>query len=183
MGRSGGYRTIGAVVRDLGTLAGISGRATREVPEARLVVLARRRDRREVEATLPEAEFRALAAGLTRAQKLELGSAYLGVTAVSVLMGAVHLPTGVAVQLAVTLAVVVGLFLYTRRPRIVRQLVGLGLPQKVAERWQQSFDASSFALALLVAPDRSFDDAHDAFLADGAGGLREPLVFDRRPVL
>lgn len=172
------YYTVGAVAPDLRSLDSLAGRL--EGVEARLLVLCGRRDEGVIGAVLPEAETRAVETGLTRLQRLELGSTYLGVTAVSVLMGAVHLATGLAVQAVVTLAVITGLVLYRRRPKVRRKVVGLGLPEELATKWETSF-SRGFALVLAVVPEDSFDEAQDAFLEDPE--LLEPLAVDRRPVL
>ena len=94
------------------------------VPPGSLLVLARRRDERLVEVTLPDARVRRIGGGLSRTQWFEFASAFLGLTAVCVLMGAVHLATGLAVQAVMTLAAVVGLVLYHRRPQVEKHLVG-----------------------------------------------------------
>lgn len=176
------FQTIGAISPGFDSVVGLS----RLIEEAggdpsSVVVLARRQDAKTIEATLPEAEVRSLDTRLTRAQRVELGSAYLGVTSVSVLMGAVHLPTGLIVQIVMTLAVIVGLVLYRRRPKLAKEIAALGLPKTLAQRWDKAFDADAFALVLAVAPEEDFDDVQDAFLRDDT--LREPLVVDRRPVL
>ncbi|WP_162924408.1 hypothetical protein [Rubrobacter indicoceani] len=176
------YQTVGAVAPDLDSVAGISERVEEAGGDpGSIVVFSRRRDAKTVGVALPEAEVRSLDAGLTRAQRVELGSAYLGVTSVSVLMGAVHLPTGIVVQAVMTLAVVVGLILHYRRPKVRKKISALGLPKDLAERWDSAFDAEGFALVLVVVPERDFDEVQDAFLEDEA--LREPLAVDRRPVL
>jgi hypothetical protein len=102
------------------------------------------------------------------------------VTAVSVLMGAVHLPTGIAVQALLTLAAVVGLVLYHRRPRLQNKLLAMGLPESLAEEWEAAF-AEGFALALATVPADQFEDIQDAFAQDPE--LLSPLAIDRRPVL
>jgi hypothetical protein len=102
------------------------------------------------------------------------------VTAVSVLMGAVHPPTGIAVQAVMTLAVIIGLILYHRRPRLQKELLAMGLPEKLAEEWEGTFQ-EGFALALATVPSDLFDETQDAFLEDSK--LRSPLTVDRRPVL
>jgi hypothetical protein len=129
--------------------------------------------------TLPDARTRRVEAGLSRMQWFEFASAFLGVTSVSVLMGAVHLATGLIVQAVMTLAAVVGLILYHRRSQIEEELLGMGLPEKLAEEWAAAFP-DGFALALATVPAELFDEAQDAFLEDG---LKTPLATDRRPVL
>ncbi|MGI8650908.1 MAG: hypothetical protein ACR2KW_11120 [Rubrobacter sp.] len=176
------YHTIGAIAPNLDSVAGISERTgDAGADPSSVVVLSRRRDAKTVSVALPEAESRGLNTSLTRAQRVELGSAYLGVTSVSVLMGAVHLPTGIIVQTVMTLAVIVGLILYSRRPKLVKQVVALGLPRTLAEKWEAGFDSDAFALVLTVIPEEDFDDIQAAFLEDDS--LREPLAIDRRPVL
>src|SRR5215212_4892762 len=115
------YYTVGAIARDLRTLKTLDERleASGIGPDA-LVVLARRRDERPISVTLPNARARGTESSLSRMQWFELASAYLGVTAVSVLMGAVHLTTGAIVQAVMTLAAVAGLILYHRRSQIER---------------------------------------------------------------
>src|SRR5918912_1166350 len=129
------HYTIGAVARDPGALHArleASG-----VEPGSLVVLARRRDERLV--TLPNARTRKVESGLSRMQWFEFASVFLGVTSVSVLMGAVHLATGLIVQSLMTLAAVVGLILYHRLPRLDKQLMGMGLPEELAEEWARAF--------------------------------------------
>ena len=175
------YYTVGAVAPDLRSLkalderledSGISGESH--------LVLARRRDEPLVGVTLPGARVDTVESGLSRAQRFELFSTYLGVTAVSVLMGAVHLPTGVVVQAVMTLAVVVGLVLYYRRPQLEKKVIRLGLPEKLAEEWQGAF-AGGFALSLVTVPADLFEEAQGAILEDP--GLMAPQAIDRRPVV
>jgi hypothetical protein len=174
------YYTIGAVVRDLRTLKELDERlAPLCVAPGSLVVLVRRRDERLVNVTLPEARTRKVEAALSRTQWFEFASTYLGVTAVSVLMGAVHLATGLIVQALMTVAAVVGLVLYHRQPRLEKKLIGMGLPEIFAEEWAGTFP-DGFALVLATVPAELFDEAQDAFLQDG---LEAPLAVDRRPVL
>ena len=99
------YHTVGAVARDLRTLKELDERLEAVgVTPGHLLVLARRRDEGLVGVTLPDAQVRRVGAGLSRAQWFEFASAFLGVTAVSVLMGAVHLATGFALALATVTA-------------------------------------------------------------------------------
>jgi hypothetical protein len=133
-----------------------------------------------VRVTLPGARTRRVESGLARTQWFEFASTYLGVTAVSVLMGAVHLPTGIVVQAILTLAAIVGLVLYHRRPHLRNKLLAMGLPGGFAEEWETPF-SQGFALALATIPADQFDEIQDAFL-EGAG-LLSPLAVDRRPVL
>jgi hypothetical protein len=172
--------TVGAVARDLRALKELDERLEAVgVAPASLLVLARRRDERLVGVTLPEAQVRRVGAGLSRAQWFEFASAFLGVTAVSVLMGAVHLATGLTVQAFITLAAIVGLVLYYRRPQIEKELLGLGLPEKPAEEWAGAFPAG-FALALATVTADLFDETQEAFLGEG---FKAPQAVDRRPVL
>ena len=174
------YHTVGAVARDLRALKELDARLeTLGVPPGPLLVLARRRDERLVEVTLPDARVRRIGGGLSRTQWFEFASAFLGVTAVSVLMGAVHLATGLAVQAVMTLTAVVGLVLYHRRPQVEKHLVGMGLPDGPAEEWAGAFP-DGFALALATVTDDLFDETQEAFLEDG---LVAPLAVDRRPVI
>jgi hypothetical protein len=174
------YHTVGAVARDLGTLKELDERLEAlGVPPGSLLVLARRRDERLVNVTLPDARVRRAGGGLSRAQWFEFASAFLGVTAVSVLMGAVHLATGLTVQAVMTLAAVVGLVIYHRRPQLEKELVGMGLPEGPAGEWASAFP-EGFALALATVPADLFDEAQEAFLDER---LEAPQAIDRRPVL
>jgi Fe2+ transport system protein FeoA len=174
------YYTIGAVVRDLRTLKELDERLGElGVAPGSLVVLVRRHDERLVNVTLPEARTRRAEASLSRTQWFEFASTYLGVTAVSVLMGAVHLATGLIVQALMTVAALVGLVLYHRQPRLEKKLIGMGLPENFAGEWAGTFP-DGFALVLATVPAELFDEAQDAFLEDG---LEAPLAVDRRPVL
>jgi hypothetical protein len=94
-------------------------------------------------------------------------------------MGAVNLATGLVVQSLMTLAAVVGLVLYHRLPRLEKQLLGMGLPEELAEEWARAFPGG-FALALAAVPAELLDEAQEAFLAED---LEVPLAIDRRPVL
>jgi len=174
------YYTIGAVVSGLRSLKALDERLEGlGVAEDSLLVLSRRRDERLVRVTLPGARVRGVGAGLSRLQWFEFASTYLGVTAVSVLMGAVHLPTGIVVQAVMTLAAVVGLVLYHRQTHLEKKLLGMGLPQGFAREWEGAF-SEGFALALVTVPADLSDDVQDAFLEDPS--LRSPLAVDRRPV-
>jgi hypothetical protein len=174
------YYTIGAVVRDLRALKELDERLEElGAGPGSLVLLVRRRDERLVSVTLPEARTRKVESGLSRMQWFEFASTFLGVTAVSVLLGAVHLPTGLIVQALVTALAVVGLVLYHRRPRLEEKLLGMGLPENFAQEWAQAFP-DGFALALVTVPAELFDEAQEAFLYDG---LETPLAVGRRPVI
>src|ERR687897_2621076 len=161
------YHTVGAVARDLRALKELDARLeTLGVPPGSLLVLARRRDERLVEVTLPDARVRRVGGGLSRTQWFEFASAFLGVTAVSVLMGAVHLATGLTVQAVMTLAAVVGLVIYHRRPQVEMELVGMGLPEGSTEEWGHAF-SDGFALALATVPADLSDETQEAFLEEG----------------
>ena len=175
------YYTLGAVAPNLRSLKALDERMEDSgLAAGSLLVLLRRRDERLVLVTLPGAKTRGVESGLSRTQWFEFASTYLGVTAVSVLMGAVHLPTGIAVQAILTLAAIVGLVLYHRRPQLRNKLLAMGLPERFAEEWEEAFP-EGFALALATVPADQFDEAQDAFLEDA--GLLSPLAIDRRPVL
>jgi hypothetical protein len=175
------HYTVGAVARDLGALKALDERLEASgVAPGSLIVLSRRRDERLIGVTLPGARTRSVESGLSRIQWFEFASAFLGVTAVSVLMGAVHLATGLAVQSLMTLAAVAGLVLYHRRPHLEKKLLSMGLPEELAERWRAAFQ-QGLALALATVPAELFDEAQEAFLEDE--GLEAPQAVDRRPVL
>ncbi|MGI8910551.1 MAG: hypothetical protein ACR2JR_08355 [Rubrobacteraceae bacterium] len=175
------HYTIGAVVRDLRSLKALEERIRElEAPSGSLVVLARRRDERLISVILPEAEVRRVETGLSKPQWLEFASTYIGVTAVSVLMGTVHLATGLTVQAILTLAAVVGLIVYHRRPRLQKKLLELALPEKLAVEWNTAFPGG-FALILATVPEDHFDEAQETFLEQD--GIQAPLAVDRRPVL
>ena len=175
------YHTVGAVAQDLQALKALDERLENlGVPADSLLVLSRRKDERLVGVTLPDVRTRRVESGLSRTQWFELASTYLGVTAVSVLMGAVHPPTGIAVQTVMTLAVIIGLILYHRRPHLQKKLLAIGLPERFAEEWEAAFH-EGFALALATVPADLFDETQDAILE--APGLESPLAVDRRPVL
>jgi len=142
-------------------------------------VLARRGDERLLRVALPGARVQRLESGLSRRQWFEFASTYLGVTAVSVLMSAVHPPTGIVVQAVMTLAAILGLVLYHRRPHLQKKLLGMGLPERFAEEWEKVF-YEGFVLALATVPADLSDEVQDAFTEDP--GLQAPLSVDRRPV-
>ena len=175
------YYTVGAITQDLRSLKALDERLEdADVPADSLLVLSRRKDERLVGVTLPGVRTRRVESGLSRTQWFEFASTYLGVTAVSVLMGAVHLPTGIAVQALMTLAAIIGLILYHRRPHLGKNLLAMGLPESFAEEWEAAFH-EGFALALATVPADLFDETQDAFLE--YPGLEHPLAIDRRPVL
>lgn len=175
------YYTVGAVAQDLRSLKALDERLEDvDIPVDSLLVLSRRKDQRLVSVTLPGVRTRRVESGLSRTQWFEFVSTYFGVTAVSVLMGAVHLPTGITVQAFMTLAAIIGLILYHRRPHLMKNLLAMGLPEGFAEEWEAAFH-EGFALALAMVPADLFDETQEAFLEDP--GLKSPLTVDRRPVL
>lgn len=175
------HYTVGAVAPDLESLKALDERLEDAgVPNGALLVLARRRDERLVQVTLPGARTSKVESGLSRIQWFELASTYLGVTAVGVLLGAVHLPTGLIVQAVMTLAVIIGLVLYYRQPHLQKKLLAMGLPERLAEEWEGAFP-EGFALALVTVPADLFEETQEAFLEDTA--LKAPLAVDRRLVI
>jgi hypothetical protein len=175
------YYTVGAVAPDLRSLKALDERLEDSgLPGGSVLVLLRGKDERLVRVTLPGVRTRKVESGLSRTQWFEFASTYLGVTAVSVLMGAVHLPTGIAVQAILTLAAIVGLVLYHRRPHLQNKLLAMGLPDRFAEEWEAAFP-EGFALALATVPANQFEEAQDAFIEDPS--LLSPLAVDRRPAL
>jgi len=174
------YYCVGAVAPDLRALKALDERLEDlGVPEDSLLVLARRGDELLLRVALPGARVQRLESGLSRRQWFEFASTYLGVTAVSVLMSAVHPPTGIVVQAVMTLAAILGLVLYHRRPHLQKKLLGMGLPERFAEEWEKVF-YEGFVLALATVPADLSDEVQDAFTEDP--GLQAPLSVDRRPV-
>ena len=175
------HYTVGAVARDLGALKALDERLEASgIEPGSLIVVSRRRDERLIGVTLPDVRTRRVESDLSRMQWGEFASAFLGVTAVSVLMGAVHLATGLIVQAVMTLAAVVGLLVYRSRPQVEQKLLGMGFPDELAEEWAEAFPRG-FALALATVPAELFDEAQDIFLENEA--LEAPQAIDRRPVL
>ena len=175
------YHTIGAVARDAATLNGLGERlSSPDLAPDSVLVIARRRDVGLAENILPEARVRRAEAGLSRMQWFEFASTYFSASTVSFLMSVVHLWTGLIVQAVLTVASVAGLVAYHRRPRLEKQLLALGLPEKLAEEWAKAFP-SGFALVLATVTEGNSEEAQYAFLADD--GLVSPLAVDRRPVL
>jgi hypothetical protein len=176
------YYTIGAVVPDVLSLKELGDRLEAlDLASDSLVVLTRRRDERLAQTILPEARVRSVESQLSRRQWLEFASTFFSASTVSFLMGVVHLWTGLIVQVVLTVASIVGLIIYHRRPpRIERKLLRLGMPDHLAQEWEASFP-SGFALLLVTVPEADFDEAQSAFLEDPA--LLSPLAVDRRPVL
>jgi hypothetical protein len=174
------HYTVGAVARDLGALKALDERLEASgIEPGSLIVVSRRRDERLIGVTLPDIRTRGVESDLSRMQWVEFASAFLGVTAVSVLMGAVHLATGLVVQAVMTLVAVVGLLIYHGRPQLEKKLLGMGIPEELAEEWAEAFPRG-FALALATVPAELFDETQEVFLE---GGLEAPLAVDRRPVL
>jgi hypothetical protein len=172
--------TVGAVASDPRSLKALDERLEDlGLPGGALLVLSRRRDEGLIRVTIPDATTRRVESGLSRIQWFEFASTYLGVTAVSVLMGAVHLPTGIVVQAVLTLAAIVGLIIYHRRPHLHNKLLALGLPDSFAEEWEAKFP-EGFALVLATVPADRFDEIQDAFTEDPR--LLSPLAVDRRLV-
>ena len=175
------YYTVGAIVPDLRSLRRLGDRldALNLAPDS-VIVLARRRDERLTRAILPEAHVGSVESSLSRRQWLELASTFFSASTVSFLMGVVHLWTGLVVQAVLTIAAVVGLIVYHRRPHVEKRLLRLGMPERLAGEWEASFP-TGFALLLATVPEEDFDEAQSAFLEDDA--LLSPLAVDRRPVL
>ena len=175
------YYTIGAVVPDLGALKALDERLEDlGVAGDSMLILGRRRDERVIGVSLPEARIRKVESGLGRMQWFEFASMFLGVTATAVLMGAIHLMTGLTVEILLVIGSVIGLYLYHRQPRLQRKLLQMGLPEKLAEEWEGKF-SSGFALALVTVPGESFEEVQEVFLEDE--NLETPLAVGRRPVL
>ncbi|TCJ20764.1 hypothetical protein E0L93_00615 [Rubrobacter taiwanensis] len=170
-----GYYTLGALVRDLGSLKALEERLEPDGP----VVLVRRRDRRVVEATLPGARVAKVEGSLSRMQWIEFGSMYFAASAAIFLIGAIHPMTGIVVQALLTVGCLTGLFLYHRRPRLRQKLTAMALPDGIIDEWEARF-GTSFAVALVTVPGERFEDAQEAFLEDG---LEEPFAMNRRLVL
>jgi hypothetical protein len=171
------HYTVGAVARDLGALKALDERLEASGVEPGSLIVLSRRDEPLIGVTLPEVHTRRVESGLSRMQWAEFASAFLGVTAVSVLMGAVQLATGLIVQSLMTLAAV-SLVIHHRRPQLEKHLLGMGLPEELAGEWARAF-LNGFALALATVPAELFDEAQEAFLDKD---LEAPLAVDRHPV-
>lgn len=175
------YYTIGAVVPDVRSLKGLGDRLGElDLSPDSVVALTRRRDERLTRAILPEAHVGSLESSLSRRQWLEFASTFFSASTVSFLMGVVHLWTGLIVQAVLTVASIIGLVIYYRRPNVRRRLLSLGMPERLAAEWEVSFSAG-FALLLATVPEDLFEEAQSAFLEDET--LLSPLAIDRRPVL
>ncbi|MBA2442393.1 MAG: hypothetical protein H0V53_08320 [Rubrobacter sp.] len=174
------YYTIGAIVPDLRSLKALDERLWSLKPEIDSpVVFVRRKDERLVRVALPDANVRRAESGLSRLQWFEFASVYLAVSATTLLMGAVHLPTGIVVQAVMTVAAVVGILLYYRQPQLEKKLLRMAVPDSLAGDWEESFP-HGVALVLVSVPGELFDEAQEAFLEDE--GLKSPLAVDRRLV-
>src|SRR5215207_3263482 len=111
------YHTVGAVAQDLQALKALDERLEDlGVPADSILVLSRREDERLVGVTLPDVRTRRVESGLSRMQWFELASTYLGVTAVSVLMGAGGPWAGISVQAVWTFVVSIGIIHCHRKP-------------------------------------------------------------------
>ena len=175
------YYTVGAIVPDACSLRDLGDRLdTLDLKPDSVIVVARRRDERLARNILPEARVRKADAGLARRQWLEFSSTFFSASTVSFLMGVVHLWTGLIVQALLTLASVIGLVVYYRRPRLEKQLLRLGLPDEIAGEWAGVFP-SGFALMLATVPEELSDEAQSTFLEDRT--LQALLATDRRLVL
>lgn len=175
------YHTVGAVALDARSLRDLGvrlGDASSSEPVS-VVVLTRRSDERLAKNLLPEADVRRVESGLSRRQYFEFASTFFSASTVSFLMGVVHLWTGLVVQALLMVASVAGIALYRRGPRLERQLLRLGLPDRLAGEWAQAFPRG-FALVLATVPEELSEEAQEAFLADES--LASPLAVDRRPV-
>jgi len=175
------YYTVGAVVPDVRSLGRLGDRfdALDLAPDA-VVVLTRRQDKRLAQTILPGAHVGSVEGGLSRRQWFEFVSTFFSASTVSFLMGVVHLWTGLIVQVLLTVASIIGLVVYHRRPRVEKRLLSVGMPERLAGEWEASFPAG-FALLLATVPEELFDEAQGAFLEDDT--LLSLLAIDRRPVL
>ena len=175
------YYTIGAVAANVQSFKELSERlkGIDPAPDS-TVALVRRGDERLARLLLPEARIESVQSGLTKMQWFELVSTFFSASTVSFLMGAVHLPTGLVVQVLLTLAFIVGLLVYRRRLLVKKMLLGFGMPEKLAGEWEVAF-AAGFALLLAIVPVEGFDEVQNAFLEGDA--ILSPLAVDRRIVL
>lgn len=174
------YYTVGAVVPDSRTLESLADRLwAQDLSPSSVVAVSRRTDRKLVGLVLPEAEVYQAESGLSRMQWTELASTYIGVTAVSVLLGAIHPPTGIIVQAVLTLAVAIGLLIYHHTPQLESKLLGMGMPERLASEWAQGFSSGS-VLVLVTVPEEMFEEVQEAFEEEK---VEKPLAVDRRLVL
>src|SRR5918994_3859430 len=140
------YYTVGAVVQDTRSLKSLGDRLDAlDLGQGNVVALTRRRDESLARAILPEANVGSVQSSLSRRQWLEFGSTFFSASTVSFLMGVVHLWTGLVVQAVLTIAAVVGLLIYRRRPRVEKRLLRIGMPGQPAPKWEASFPGG-FAL-------------------------------------
>ena len=175
------YYTVGAVASDVWSLKGLMDRLDAlDLASDSVVVLTRRRDVRLAQVLLPEARVWSAESGLSRLQWIEFASTFFSASTVSFLTGVGNLWTGLLMQAVLTVAAMVGLLVYHRRPGVEEKLLRLGMPEHLAAEWGISFPAG-FALLLATVPEKAFDEAQSAFLEDDA--LLSPLAVDRRPVL
>jgi len=175
------YYTIGAIAPDVGSFKGLVDRLeVQNLEPDSVVVLARRRDERLARAISTEVRVRSVESRLSRRKWLEFASTFFSASTVSFLMGVFHLWTGLVVQVLLTVSSVIGLVAYHRRPRVEKQILRLGLPEKLAGEWETSFRAG-FALVLATVPEEDFDEAQSAFLEEDT--ILSPRAVDRRPVL
>ena len=162
------YYTVGAIAADVGSFKGLVDRLeVLDLEPDSVVVLARRRDERLARAISPEVRVRSVESRLSRRKWLEFASTFFSASTVSFLMGVFHLWTGLVVQALLTVSSVIGSVAYHRRPRVEKQILRLGLPEKLAGEWETSFRAG-FALVLATVPEEDFDEAQSAFLEDDA---------------
>ncbi len=175
------YYTVGAIVPNARSLRDLGDRLDAlDLKPYSSIVMTRRRDESLARNVLPEARVRKVETGLSRRQWLEFSSTFFSASTVSFLMGVVHLWTGLIVQALLTIASIIGLIVYHRRPRLEKQLLRLGLPDRLAGEWAGAFP-SGFALVLATVPEELSDEAQGAFLEDRK--LQALLATDRRPVL
>lgn len=172
------YYTIGAVAPDIEALKRLDG-GLEEAGAGEPVVFTRKRNLKLAQVALPGARVQKIEASLSRVQWFEFFSMYFSASTVSFMMGVVHAPTGIGVQVLLTIFSVLGLILYHRRPVLKKKVLGMGLPQTFAAEWEAAFE-EGFALALVTVPEERFEDAQEAFLAED---LEAPLAVDRRLVL
>jgi hypothetical protein len=174
------YYTIGAIAPDVRSFKKLGDRFNAlNLTPGSVVVLTRRRDERLARAILPEARVKGAEGGFSRRQWLEFVSTFFSASAVSFLMGVVHLWTGLVVQAVLIVAAMIGIVVYHRRPRVEKKLLSLGMPERLAGEWETSFSVG-FALLLVTVPEQLFDEVQGVFLEDDT--LLSSLAVDRRPV-
>lgn len=89
--------------------------------------------------------------GLSRKQWFEFASVFFSGSTVSFFMAVVHLWTGLLVQVVLTVVAVIGLAVYHRRPCVEKELLRLGISERLAGEWEDSFPAD-FALLMAAVP-------------------------------